>query len=310
MPFSEFEYIRWIRSQTPADPARVPIAPGDDMGAFAVPGSEPVLVKIDMIMEGTDFTFPEHSAERVGYKAMAVSLSDVAAMAALPVGAVAASALPNTIDQATQEGLYRGMRRACDRFDCPIIGGDVNAWAGKLVITTTVFAQPFGVKPVLRGGAKAGDVVCVTGSLGGSILGRHLDFVPRIHEARAMAAAVELHSMIDISDGLSSDLNHICRESKVGAVIDAAALPISEAARELSGRDGKPALEHALHDGEDFELLFTVSAADWEKLRSGKLFDAGVTAIGRITADAAVLLKSPDGATLPLPPGGYEHLKR
>jgi thiamine-monophosphate kinase len=310
MPLSEFDYIRWIRKQTPLDPARVPIPPGDDMGAFAVPGGEPVLVKIDMIMEGTDFVLPEAGAERVGYKAMAVSLSDVAAMAALPVAAVAASALPNTVDQITQEGLYLGMRRACDRFNCPIIGGDVNAWDGRLVIATTIFARPAGVAPVLRSGAEPGDVVCVTGRLGGSILGRHLDFVPRIAEARALAAAVALHAMIDLSDGLSSDLNHICRESKRGAIVEAAALPLSPAAAELARRDGRPAWEHALNDGEDFELLFTVTEADWNKLRAAPLFDAGVAAVGRITAEPEVRLKMHDGSLRPLPPGGYEHLKR
>lgn len=310
MPYSEFEYIRWIRKQTPLDPVRVPIPPGDDMGAFCVPGAEPVLVKIDMIMEGTDFVFPQASAEQVGYKAMAVSLSDAAAMAALPAAALAATALPDTVDQATQEGLYRGMRRACDRFDCPIIGGDVNAWSGKLVIATTVLARPAGVKPVLRSGARAGDVVCVTGRLGGSILGKHLDFIPRIREARALAGLVELHAMIDLSDGLSSDLHHICRESGVGAIIDVAALPVAPAAEELARRDGRPAFEHALHDGEDFELLFTVSQADAARLSSAALFDPGIAQIGRITAERQVRLRTADGALRPLEPGGYEHLRQ
>lgn len=310
MSHSEFDYIRWIRKQSQFDPARVPIPPGDDMGAFAAPaGGEPVLVTTDLISEGTDFLRPDATPERIGWKAMAVSLSDVAAMAALPMAAVVAAVFPRDADATLQEGLHRGIRRAADEFDCPVIGGDVNAWDGKLVITSTVFARPAGVRPVLRSGAKPGDIVCVTGTLGGSILGRHLDFTPRIREARTLAGLVDLHAMMDLSDGLSSDLGHICRESACGAVIDRDALPVSDAARTLAERDGKPAWRHALDDGEDFELLFTLAPADWDKLRGRVPFAAGVTAIGVIRAEPGVLLRAPDGGLAPLKPGGYEHFR-
>jgi len=311
MRYSEFEYIRWIRRNTPAKPQAVPIPPGDDMGAFAPGPDEPVLVKVDMIMEGTDFVFPDATPEQVGFKAMAVSLSDVAAMAAWPKAAVASVSFDrNNTTRELQEGLHHGMRKACDAFGCPIIGGDVNAWDGKLVLSTTVLAQPAGVSPVLRSGARVGDRILVTGKLGGSILGRHLCFTPRIREARALAGAVDLHSMIDLSDGLSSDLNHICRESEAGAIIDADAIPISEAAVELSKRSGKPPLEHALHDGEDFELLLTVSDDNWFRLtRKTNLIECGFTCIGQITAERDVLLKRSDGSTVPLAAGGWEHLR-
>jgi thiamine-monophosphate kinase len=309
MPRSEFEYVDWIRSRTGAA-AGVVIPPGDDMGAIAAPpGGEPVLVTTDMIAEGTDFLRPEASPERIGYKAMAVSLSDVAAMAALPTGAVAAVMLPADADDALTEGLYAGMRRAADEFGCPLIGGDTNAWAGRLVLCTTVFARPGGVAPVLRSGARPGDVVAVTGTLGGSILGRHLDFVPRIREARILAGLVRLHAMMDLSDGLAGDIRHLCRESGAGALLDAAALPVSDAAGIRAERTGKPAWRHALEDGEDFELLFTLPPEDWAKLSASVPFAAGVTAIGEIDSSPGVRLRHPDGRVEPLAWRGWEHLR-
>jgi thiamine-monophosphate kinase len=147
-----------------------------------------------------------------------------------------------------------------------IVGGDTNSWNGLLVISITVTGEATGRGAVTRAGAKVGDWLFVTGPLGGSILGKHLDFTPRIREALALNAAVELHAMCDISDGLAADLRHILEESGVGAVLDAGTIPIAPAAFELSGSTGKPPLVHALGDGEDFELLFSVSRADGEKL--------------------------------------------
>jgi thiamine-monophosphate kinase len=230
-------------------------------------------------------------------------------MAADPIGAVVAVMLPADADAALQEGLHRGLRAVADEFDCPLIGGDTNAWPGKLVLSTTVFGRPGSTPPVRRSGARPGDWVFVTGALGGSILGHHLDFTPRIREARVLAVAVRLTAMIDISDGLSSEIHHIARESGVGAVLRAEAVPVSDAARELAARDGKPALHHALHDGEDFELLFTVPEDDGRWLAGpgrGKV-PGPVTHIGRITAEPGVLLET-DGRPEPLKRSGWEHL--
>src|SRR5262249_34083788 len=135
-----------------------------------------------------------------------------------------------------------------------------------LVISVTVLGETTGRGPVRRSGARPGDWVFVTGPLGGSILGHHLDFTPRVREALALHAAVELHAMCDVSDGLSADLNHILEESPCGAVVVAESVPIPPAGVGLSRTSGKTPLEHALGDGEDFELVFTVAPADGERL--------------------------------------------
>jgi thiamine-monophosphate kinase len=179
---------------------------------------------------------------------------------------VAAVALPKASGLTFAEELYAGMRQTADEFGVAIVGGDTNSWHGPLVVSVTVLGRVVGRGAVTRSGARSGDWLFVTGPLGGSLLGRHLDFTPRIREALALHSDVELHAMCDISDGLAADLHHILEESRVGAVLDADAIPVAGAARELSGTTGKPPLMHALGDGEDFELVFAVSPADGEKL--------------------------------------------
>jgi thiamine-monophosphate kinase len=296
----EFEYIAWLRSRTPADP-RVLIGPGDDCAALAPP-ARPLLVTTDMLMDGTDFVLAEVGARRAGRKAMAVNLSDIAAMAGTPIAAVVSVALPKAPPPqppSLQGGglysplpagrgvgggglateLYLGLREMADRFGVALVGGDTNSWNGPLVISVTALGEAPARGAVTRSGAKPGDWLFVTGPLGGSILGHHLDFTPRVREALALHAAVDLRAMLDISDGLAADLNHICEESRCGAVLTAEAIPISDAARERSRTSGKTPLQHALGDGEDFELVFAVSAEDGAKLLSAPTVP-GVVKIG------------------------------
>jgi thiamine-monophosphate kinase len=259
----EFGLIRWIREQTPtAD--RVLIGPGDDCASLS-PGRNPLLVTTDMLMDGTDFVLAEVGARRVGRKAMAVNLSDLAAMAGLPVAVVVSVALPKST-AGVAEDLYRGLREMADRFQVPIVGGDTNSWDGPLVVSVTALGEATARGAVRRNGAKPGDWIFVTGPLGGSILGHHLDFEPRITQALTLHESVEIHAMIDISDGLSADFHHILEESQCGAVLEGNAIPITAAAHTFSQSSGRSALEHALGDGEDFELVFTVSERDGRKL--------------------------------------------
>jgi len=166
-----------------------------------------------------------------------------------------------------------------------------------------MLSKPGDRPPVRRNGAKVGDVICVTGSLGGSGLRKHLDFEPRVREALEMARIAELHAMMDISDGLITVLNRICIQSGVGAMIDASALPISEDAKVQSDP-----LAAALNDGEDFELLFTLAPDQWEKLRSQWRNPLPLTAVGRVTDTRRMEIRMPDGNVVDLEPGGYEHL--
>jgi thiamine-monophosphate kinase len=259
----EFAYIDWLRRQTPADP-RVRIGPGDDTAALALTPGAPCLVTTDMLLDGSCFVLAEAGPRRVGRKAMAVNLSDIAAMAGRPVAAVVSVGLPRRGGRTLAEELYRGLREVADAFDTAIVGGDTNTWDGPLAISVTLLGEATARGPVTRAGARPGDWLLVTGPLGGSIRGKHLDFTPRVREALRLHESADLHAMIDISDGLAADVGHLCEESRCGAVLRAEAIPISEAARTMN--DGRPALEHALADGEDFELVFAVSPADGERL--------------------------------------------
>jgi thiamine-monophosphate kinase len=259
----EFHYIRWLRSRTTADP-RVLVGPGDDCAVLAAP-TRPLLVTTDMLMDGTDFILAEVGPRCAGRKAMAANLSDIAAMAGVPTAAVVSVALPRA-SRDLAEQLYLGLRDVADAFGVSIVGGDTNSWDAPLAISVTAFGEATDRGAVLRSGAKPGDWVFVTGPLGGSIRGHHLDFTPRVREALALHAAVELRAMCDISDSLAADLNHILEESRCGAVLFADAIPVSADAVELGRTSGKSPLQHALGDGEDFELVFTVSPADGERL--------------------------------------------
>ena len=300
----EFEYIDWLRRRTPADP-RVLLGPGDDTAVLRAPAGGSWLVTTDMLLEGSHFRFPQADPKQVGRKAMAVNLSDIAAMAGKPVAAVASVGLPRSGGRSLAEALYLGMRELADAFDTALVGGDTNSWDGPLVISVTVFGEATGRGPVTRGGARPGDWLLVTGSLGGSILGKHVDFTPRVREALALHQQTTLHAMIDISDGLAADLKHICDESGCGAVLHAESIPISSVARQM--RDNHSALEHALGDGEDFELLFAVSPEDGRKLLEAQPVPGiTLTHVGECIAEPGLFLEE-GGERSVLKPMGYVH---
>ena len=306
----EGRLINWIRGRTRLDPRAVPLGPGDDMAIVRLAGESECLVTVDALIEGTHFDLEKATPRQVGYKALAVSLSDAAAMAALPVCAVAWVVLPNGRDMAFAKEICRGLADAAQRFDCPIVGGDIVSGSGPLSVGTALVARADGIEPVRRSGAKPGDWLFVTGELGGSVVGRHLSFVPRVAEARILARTVALHAMIDLSDGLSTDLGHLCEESGVGAEVEAEAVPISADAQRLAETDGRPALEHALNDGEDFELLFAVGPEDGERLvAKNPLEGVPLSRIGRVTAGREVTLVRADGRREPLEPRGWEHFQ-
>lgn len=299
----ELAYIDWLRRRTPSDP-RVLIGPGDDTAALLLAPDRPCLVTTDMLLEGSCFRLAEAGPRRIGRKAMAVNLSDIAAMAGKPVAAVVSVGLPRQDGQSIAEQLYLGLRDMADQFGTALVGGDTNSWDGQLVICVTLLGEPTGARPVRRSGARPGDWLMVTGPLGGSILGKHLDFTPRVTEAQRLHETVDLHAMIDISDGLAADVHHICEESQCGAVLRAEAIPITEEAQHMN--DGKPALVHALADGEDFELVFAL-AADQARELLRKQPIAGITLyhIGECVQEGLWLEEQ--GHQRPLDPMGYIH---
>jgi thiamine-monophosphate kinase len=218
-------------------------------------------------------------------------------MACLPAAAVVSVALPHGIGMDCAKELYLGLRDAADPFYCSIVGGDTASWPGKLSVTVSILGRSGDIPPVLRSGAKPGDSIYVTGPLGGSLLyDRHMHFEPRIFLAREIAKKKRAHAMIDISDGLSRDLGHICQMSNVGAILDAAKIPIHLDALEMSKSDSRSPLEHALHDGEDHELLFT----------GPHPLPSEFIEIGKITEGAGIFLDH-NGKQEPLQPRGWEH---
>jgi thiamine-monophosphate kinase len=299
----EFEYIRWLRSRTPADP-RVPLGPGDDAAAVRLAVGADALVTTDMLLEGSCFRLAEAGGRLVGRKAMAVNLSDIAAMAGQPVAAFVSVGLPRRGGRALAEELYQGLREMADAFDTAIAGGDTNSWDGPLVIAVTLLGEAVPPGPVRRSGARPGDWLLATGPFGGSILGKHLTFTPRVREALALHARVPLHAMIDVSDGLAADVAHLCAESGCGAVLRAEAVPVSAAAGQMN--DGVSPLEHALGDGEDFELVFAVAPEDGRRLLDEQPLP-GITlaAIGECVAQGLWL--EDGGRRQALEPRGYVH---
>ena len=296
-------------------PDRVLIPPGDDMGAIRIgaPGGQAlVLVTVDQVAEGVHFDLGTTGLEKVGRKAVMRSLSDIAAMAAVPCGAVLAACLPRGFGTARARALFDAAAAAAKAFDCPLVGGDICMWDQGLVLTVTAFAEPGGIEPVRRQGARAGDAIYVTGTLGGSLQtidgsSHHLDFEPRIALARALARQYELHCMIDLSDGLGQDLGHLCRASGLGAVIYERDLPISAAARVASaGKDTTP-WYHALCDGEDYELCFTVNAS--QQVRD-RVQGVPITKIGHMTdgtGGSTLFLELADGTRRDAGDLGWEH---
>jgi thiamine-monophosphate kinase len=297
----EFEFIDWIRQQPSIKSDVVGVGPGDDCAVLRI-DREQVLVTTDQCADGVHFLLPQCGAEAAGYKVMARNLSDIAAMAGLPMAAVATVMLPHGMADKDVQDIYRGLRRSADAFGCPLVGGDVGSWDGRLLLTVTLLGRPAVGKPILRSGAKIGDAICVTGTLGGSLpSGKHLHFTPRISEAADLAGRVELHAMIDISDGLAADLGHICRESGLGAEIVAENIPLSTAAEEA-----EDPLAAALSDGEDYELLFTLPPEQAELLIKEQPLAPGIAYIGQIVARPEMKLRI-GGKLQPMEPRGYRH---
>lgn len=318
-------FLDWLRRQTPSqDPSgdssggrvghRVLLGPGDDTAAVAWGAGPACLVTTDMLLEGSCFTLVGRPIQvpgvepatprRVGRKAMSVNLSDIAAMAGVPVAAVASVGLPREGGQTLAQELYLGVKEQAEAFGVAIVGGDTNSWDGPLTLSITLFGEPGPGGIIRRAGAQVGDWLLVTGPLGGSIRGKHLDFTPRIHEALALVQATQVHAMIDLSDGLAIDLSRLCIESGCGAVVWSEALPIADAVYEMD--DGRTPQEHALGDGEDFELLFAVSAEEGRRLlRDQPLPGITLSAIGQTVPEGMWL--ETGGQRVPLPALGHEH---
>jgi len=308
MSSGEAQLIEWLSSQAGLGGQgrpHVTLGIGDDMAAVRCPAGD-VLFSSDMLLDGVHFRRETDPLELIGRKAIACGLSDCAAMGVGPMAATVSLALPFGWRLEDSQRLYAGMKAIAQEFECGIVGGDTTAWNQRLAIDVAIIALPFrGIRPRRRDGAQVGDALFATGPLGGSGLGRHLTFTPRVAEAQRILETFgdAIHAMMDISDGLSLDLHRLCEASGVGATLEEALLRqvIHPDAQELAQRDGQPPLGHVLSDGEDFELLLAVDSAATD-VRCG----VDLHRVGTVTS-SGMRLRRADGGEEPLARMGFEH---
>ena len=311
MPAKELELIQRIRRAAVHGRAKPGRGIGDDCAVLRIPSGHELLVTTDFTLEGVHFRREWHPADSVGHRCLARGFSDIAAMGGIPHSAFLSLALPADLPQRWVDHFIRGFLKLAQRYSVTLAGGDTaQSPDGILADIIVVGTVPTG-KAVLRSGARVGDIIYVSGTLGASVATlqelrsgkkqrpsahpRHFYPDPRIALGRYLRDKKLPTAMIDTSDGLSTDLRHICDESNLGAIVDAAALPA------VPGDNG---LQFALHGGEDYELLFTAPPS---RRIPRKIAGIPITRIGSITRGKQIMLLTPDGNSQPLPPGGWQH---
>lgn len=279
----EQSFLAYLRGRTRHLP-QVAVGIGDDAAVIDWPGTGATTLRrqvacTDQILDGVDFRSGTQSLVDIGFKSMAINLSDIAAMGATPASALVTLALP--ADNATEIAgeVYEGILEAAQEYNVAIAGGDLSTYDGPLAISVTILGWV--EKPWLRTGAEEGDALFVTGSLGGSLLGRHLRPEPRVEMAARLRDVVDVHAAIDVSDGFSLDLDRMLAASRMGGELRLEWLPISDAAHEMATTSGRTPLEHAWSDGEDFELILAVSQNDAAKIESTD-WGTRITRVGKV----------------------------
>jgi thiamine-monophosphate kinase len=336
---NEFDFINRIRAkaQNRGHSSQLSIGIGDDAAVVNPINGRQTVVSVDLLVEDIDFGRDVTPSRFLGHKALAVSLSDIAAMGAQPRWALLSLGVPEGVWNADfVDQLYDGLFQLADRYQVKLIGGDTSSTPDKIVVDSIVLGDCAQGHAVSRAGARPGDLIFVTGSLGGAAAGlrllkrgaklateqsddpdaeaiervllRQLVPEPRVGWGLVLGEDRLASAMIDVSDGLSSDLHHLCDESKVGALIDAAKIPIDRSVAELCGRRALDPLLLALHGGEDFELLFTVSPANAARLPK-KVDGVPITRIGSIEASANGVRIAEGSRVWELSPRGFQHFR-
>lgn len=358
----EWGLIRRIQTSlsSPARPGLI-LGMGDDAAVIRIAPGKSLLLTTDLLVEGVDFDLALCSYDQIGYKALAANLSDIAAMGGLPCYFLVSLAVPPWTSVSSVDQLYRGMRRLAKRFEVALIGGDTSSSRQGLFLNLVVAGEIEPSRLVRRAGARIGDQIFVTGSLGDSragleilksqaagrksqvaghklhvarcklhvktkrpdkratwnvelaaLVNRHLYPMPRLREGRLIASMGLATAMIDLSDGLASDLRRLCEASRVGAVIDLGSLPVSSSLSRYAKMRRREPSEYAIAGGEDFELLFTVSSSQSKRLiqlqRRGQM---KVTQIGQIRPGREGIMLITKGERMrALKAEGYEHFRR
>jgi thiamine-monophosphate kinase len=323
----EFGLIRRIRALAPRRSGRVKTGIGDDAAVLRQTPSELLLATTDMLIEGVHFDPTYTDFYSLGWKSAAVNLSDIAAMGGRPRYCLTSLGISRSCTAEQIMKFYRGCAAALRKYGAVLIGGDTCSSPGGFIVSITLLGETEGKRRLLRSGARPGDHIFVTGALGDAAAGlellqnggaarsraartlieRHLRPLPRVEWGRAIAKIQGAHAMIDISDGLSSDLAHVCEESGVGALVRSDAIPLSGELRARCSRLKQEPLWYALHGGEDYELLFTASPAKTAALRK---LDIPLFEIGSITRGRSCLITDGHGRKKRLQPAGFDHFRK
>jgi thiamine-monophosphate kinase len=308
----ELSLIAKFRASAPGHPWLL-AGPGHDCAVLRWNARRDLAYKIDQVVEGTHFVLSGSGAaspRQVGWKALAKACSDIAAAGCWHVAAAVAINLQKGSDEKLALEIYKGICDCCRRFSFALAGGDMAVSRNKLSLVVSMLGEGPRSGAWLRRGARPGDDLLVTGTLGGSLTGKHLAFTPRLKEARRMRQIIPkgVHACIDITDGLSRDLHHLCSESRCGAVIFQEQLPFSRAALSIQKRTGRSALAQVLSDGEDFELLLAVEPHAAVKLFKEWDLPVPLTHIGVIQPlKKSCVLIDRAGNACSLRDVGYEH---
>lgn len=331
MKLSEIGEFGLIARLTTELAANTPVIKGvGDDAAVLECGDRWLLFTTDALVEDIHFRLSATPIQDIGYKSLAVNVSDIAAMGGQPTHAVVTLCLPTSLSAEEALDLYAGIKEAARKWSVNLVGGDTTQ-APVLVVNVALLGEAPTGQVKFRNGAQPGDVICTTGPLGGAAAGLFLlertDFPcpeplrkivlrkqqrpePRVEAGIALARFPTVHSLIDISDGLASEIHHIATASGVGAVLYRAAIPVEPAADFVARRAGRDPIEWALFGGEDYELLFTVAPTAMGEVSSAlAAVGIGCHPVGTITAEQGVWLVLPDGTQQELPRAGYEHFK-
>lgn len=328
----EFGLIARLKEKLAAQPEDVIVGIDDDAAVLKSSPDHLTLLTTDALIEGVHFSLNCFDYYQVGWRAMAANLSDIAAMGGEPQFAVISMGLPKDMPVAGVDDLYDGLQSLAERSQTAIVGGDTTSSPGGLFLSLAVVGRVEERHLARRKGARIGDEIFVTGSVGAARAGylvlnsermikeerfatlvkKHLTPFPRLQEARFLVQNFPISAMIDISDGLASEVHHICRCSQVGAILTANSFPIETEAIEVAMRSSGQALDYALYGGEDFELLFAVPPGYAEDLvrKFKQSFDLPCTRIGEVRrASAGVELEMASGQRVAIESKGFDHFK-
>lgn len=307
---SERIFHDWLaRRLNTGDPKVIAGCGIDDCAHVDIADISKLALSTDTIVEGTHFD-AEADPLSVGHKAMAAALSDLAASGCKPLWGLVAINMRRGLGDRWAMRMMEGVSACAKLYGMSIVGGDTTSSYGPTSINVTVTGTPYKDNPIRRDQAEPGDLLILTGELGGSILSKHMNPVPRFREIEKILEFVPVKAGMDISDGLSIDISRMLAASNVGAILEEGEIPVSNDARELAKTSGQSPMAHALSDGEDFELLLAIPSGTWEGLKfewEKTGIKTRLSCIGRIEYDQGLSMANPEGTLTNIVSNGYEH---